>query len=436
MNQAPERAANGGGGIAPEPRRALLAWCFFDWANSPFPTIIVTFVFSAYYASAVAASPTAGTAEWAQAMAISGVVIAILSPVFGAIADQCGARKPWLACFSALCMVATALLWFVRPDPAYALLALILFSVANTGFEIGAVFYNAMLPDLADERRIGRWSGWGWGIGYAGGLVCLVVALVVFVQNDPPIFGLDKTSAEPVRAIGPLVAVWLALFAAPIFFLAPDRARTGLSIRQAVGDGLRAIYMTARNMRRHGNIGRFMLARLFYTDGLNTLFAFGGIYAAGAFGMSVAEIIQFGIAMNLTAGLGAALFAWVDDRIGAKKTILIALIGMIGFGVPLLLAEEKLWFWILALGLGTFMGPAQAASRSLMARLAPKEASNEMFGLFALSGRITGFLGPALLAWATLHFESQRAGMATVMGFLLIGLVLLTLVREKRRAGA
>jgi UMF1 family MFS transporter len=196
--------------------------------------------------------------------------------------------------------------------------------------------------------------------------------------------------------------------------------------------GLAQLVETARRIRQYGNIARFLIARLLYIDGLDTLFAFGGIYAAGSFGMTTAEIITFGIAINVTAGLGAAAFAWVDDAIGAKRTILIALVGLVAFGTPLLFAEGKFWFWALALPLGIFFGPAQAASRSLMARLAPPQLSAEMFGLFALSGRATAFLGPAALAWATLAFDSQRAGMATVLIFIVAGFVLLIPVREAR----
>jgi UMF1 family MFS transporter len=190
---------------------------------------------------------------------------------------------------------------------------------------------------------------------------------------------------------------------------------------------------TIRRVRQYGNIARFMLARLFYVDAMNTLFAFGGIYAAGTFGMQIAEVIEFGIALNVTAGLGAIAFAWIDDKIGSKPTIVISVVGLIALGTPLLLVEGKTWFWLLALTLGIFMGPAQAASRSLMARLSPPEMTTEMFGLFAFSGKVTAFMGPAVLAWATVEFSSQRVGMATVVVFLLIGLALLVPVREPAR---
>jgi len=411
-------------------RRARISWCLFDWANSGFPAVIVTFVFSAYYAQAVAENTTVGTVDWARAMALSGVAITVLSPIFGAIADRAGRRKPWLAAFSALCVIATALLWFTRPEPSFALWALVVFALANTAFEITMVFYNAMLPGIAPNNAIGRLSGWGWALGYLGGLVCLAIALFVFVQPTTAPFGLDRDAAEHIRIVAPLAAIWFAIFALPLFLFTPDAPSTGIAPARAVRDGLANLVATLRRIRPHHNIARFLIARLVYIDGLNTMFAFGGIYAAGTFGMTISEIIMFGIALNVTAGFGAFAFAWVDDWIGPKRTILIALLGLIAFGVPLLLVDTKAGFWALALPLGVFMGPAQAASRSLMARLTPMDTHAEMFGLFALSGKVTAFLGPAILAWATLEFNSQRAGMATVIAFLVVGFLLMLRVKE------
>jgi UMF1 family MFS transporter len=424
-----------GEGTGRQRRWALVSWCVFDWANSAFPTVIVTFVFSAYFVRSVAVDTTTGTAQWGYALAISGLLVAALGPVLGAIADQRGRHKPWLGTLTALCVAATALLWFVRPQPNWVVWALVIFVVANTAFEMGTVFYNAMLPGIVPDRRIGRASGWGWGSGYLGGLGCLALALVVFVEPEVPLFGLDAAVAEPVRAVAPMVALWFAVFALPLFLLARDRPRRGVSIAVAARDGLRELWQTLRHVRHNANIARFLLARLLYIDGLNTLFAFGGIYAAGSFGMDMGEIIRFGIALNVTAGAGAAAFAWIDDWIGARRTILIALGGVMLFGVPLLIVESKAAFWALALPLGIFMGPAQAASRSLMVRLAPPQKMTEMFGLFALSGKITAFLGPALLAWATLAFSSQRAGMATVIVFVAAGAAVLLTVKEPVSSG-
>jgi UMF1 family MFS transporter len=322
------------------------------------------------------------------------------------------------------------MLWFTQPSTDWIVWGLVFFALSNFAFEVSTVFYNAMLPSLVPPARIGRLSGWGWGLGYAGGLCCLALTLVIFVQPETPPFGLDKAAAEHVRMVGPLVAVWYILFAVPLFLFVPDAAVTGVPIAVAAKRGIGELYQTLRSIRKNRPLFRFLLARILYIDGLNTLFAFGGIYAAGTFGMAVDEIILFGIALNVTAGLGAASFAWIDDWIGSKRTIMIALLGLIAVGTPILFITSKTAFWILALFLGIFMGPAQAASRSLMARLAPADQVTEMFGLFALSGKVTAFLGPAVLAWMTAIFASQRAGMATVIVFIAAGALIMTTVKE------
>jgi UMF1 family MFS transporter len=419
-------------------RRAIAAWCLYDWANSAFPTVIITFVFAPYFTQAVAETEIQGSAQWAWAVSISALVVALLGPPGGAVADAAGRRKPWIFALTVLCVVCAYLLWYVRPTTNDVMLALVIFVVANVAFEFAGVFYNAMLPEITPARLIGRVSGWAWGLGYAGGLVCLVIVLVAFVQTDSPLFGLDQseTELEHVRAVGPMSALWYAVFALPLFLFTPDRRSTGISPVQAVHDGLATLVQSLRDIRRHANVARYLLARMIYTDGLNTLFAFGGIFAAHAFGMDIEERLIFGIVMNVTAGLGAAAFAWIDDWIGAKRTILIALVGLIVVGTALILVHAKLWFWMLAPVLGVFFGPAQAASRSLMARLAPAEMRAEMFGLYAFSGKSSAFVGPILYGVFTNAFGSDRAGMATVLVFFLVGFYLLLSVREPRTPAA
>ncbi|MDH3241457.1 MAG: MFS transporter [Alphaproteobacteria bacterium] len=406
-------------------RGARAAWCLYDWANSSFPAVILTFVFAAYFTRGVALNPVQGTGLWGSAITLSAIAIAIFSPVLGAIADRNGPRKPWLGVFTVMCVGATAALWFVRPHPDSIMFALVLLALGNFAFEIAIVFYNAMLPEICPEDRLGRLSGWGWGLGYAGGLVCLVIVLFGFVQAEVPPFGLERASAEHVRISGPIAALWYAIFALPLFVILPDRVGTGAGAIGAVREGLRQLAGTVRALKGRGNIVRFLIGRMIYTDGLNTLFAFGGVYAAGTWGMEVEEVILFGIALNLTAGLGAAAFAWIDDWIGSKRTILISLVGLTVLGAGILIVTDKTWFWILGAAIGIFFGPAQAASRSLMARMAPSDMRAEMFGLYALSGKATAFLGPAILGWVTVMADSQRVGMATVLVFFLVGFVIL-----------
>jgi len=416
----------------PAGRIGLFAWCTFDWANSAFPTVIVTFVFAAYFAKAVAVDEVTGSSQWSYAVSGSMLLTALLGPLLGAIADHAGRRKPWVLAFILLMVAATASLWFATPEMPSVLWVLLAFALANFAFETASIFYNAMLPAISPPSMIGRVSGWGWGLGYVGGLVCLVIALLLLIRPDPPLFGLDKATAEPLRATALLVAGWVVLFALPFFLLTPDSRGRGLSAGEAVRRGVATLRNTVTQLRRYRQIALFLLSHMIYTDGLNTLFSVGGIYAAVTFGMDFDELLLFGIALNVTAGAGAFAFGWVDDLIGPKRTILIAL-GAIGvFGSAILLVETKAMFWAFALPIGVFLGPAQSASRSLMARIAPPEVTTEMFGLFALSGKATAFLGPAVFGWLTAVSGSQRIGLSTIIVFLAVGAALLWPVRVER----
>jgi len=413
----------------PEPfdRRAAGAWCVFDWANSPFPAVVLTFVIPAYFAQAVVGDAAQATEWWAVMTGLSALAIAAISPVLGAIADQGRARKPWLAFFTAIMAAGSAAMWFVAPDSGDAVLLLLLVGVTVVAFELSMVFYNALLPNLVPVNWLGRISGWAWGLGYIGGVGGLLLVLFVFVQADPPPFGLDASGGalENVRMSGPVVAAWLLVFCVPLFLFTPDPRGRGLPLCAAVRTGFAELVRTLRNIRDYPQIWRYLLARMLFTDGINTLFAFGGVFAAGTFGMAVSEVIVFGLILNVTAGLGAFVFGWIDDRIGAKRTILIGLTGIIVVGVPLLMVESKLAFIVLGSALGIFFGPVQAASRSLMARIVPPGMESEMFGLYALSGKVTAFMGPWFVALVTAATGSQRWGMATVLPFLVVGGVLL-----------
>jgi UMF1 family MFS transporter len=417
-------------------RLGQFSWALYDWANSAFSAVIVTFVFATYFSEAIAPDSVTGTAQWGWAMTASGIAIALLSPVLGAIADAGGRRKPWLFVFTAITVICCLLLWYARPDPSLVVYTLVVVALANLAFELAGVFYNAMLPEIVGRDYLGRLSGWAWGLGYFGGIACLVLTLFAFVQPDRPLFGLDKSSAEHVRITGPLVGIWFALFSLPLLLFTPDKRSTGLPAREAVRRGLAQLRRTFANLRRYREIVRFLIARMIYTDGLNTLFAFGGIYAAGTFGMDTAEVIRFGILLNVTAGLGALGFAWVDDRLGAKRTILIALLGLFACGTAAVIATSTLAFWIAGGLLGIFVGPTQAASRSLMARMAPPELRTEMFGLYALTGKITAYIGPFLLGTVTYWTGSQRWGIATILLFFLVGALLLLPLEEPEAAEA
>jgi len=412
-------------------RRRILAWCLFDWANSPYTTLVVTFVYSAYFAQKFAPDVVTGTAWWSRGVAIAGIVVALLAPLLGAMADKSGRRLRLLLVTTTVCVLATGTLTFVAPgDRSDALLALALFVLADIGFELGMLFYNALLPTVASPDKLGRVSGYGWALGYAGGLFALLVALVGFVQTERPWFGITRDAEFNIRATCMLAAVWLAVFSLPLFLaIREDRPSAALSHQPSAFGRLMA---EGRRLLHYRDAALFLLARLIFNDGLVTVFAFGGIYAAGTFGMTLAEVIQFGIAINVAAGAGAFLFGYVDDKIGGKRTVLVSC-GALGAATALAVwAPTREWFWVSGMLIGVFAGPNQSASRSLMARFAPRGNENEFFGFFAFSGRLTAFAGPALLGVATQGFHSQRAGVATILLFFVVGGALLLRVDEQR----
>ncbi len=411
----------------------LLAWASWDWACSPFFSVIITFVFATYVTKAVAPDAIAGTAAWGFTMTASALAIAVLSPILGALADAVGRRKPWLGTLTLIGAAASALLWLVTPEPSRLMLALGLVFLGNLALETAQTFYNAMLPDLAEPRRLGQWSGWGWGLGYLAGIVVLVLLLYGLILPKPPPFGLDAETSQQVRLAGPVVALWLLVFSLPLFLLVPDRPRIVRAPGSAIRAGVMALRGSITRLARLDDTSRFLVARMIYNDGLNTLFAFGGIYAAGTFGLGVAEVIELGIALNISAGLGAFAMGRLDDRFGPKRVILAALLGLLLAGAMALVATDRAVFWAAAVALGLFVGPAQASSRSLMARLARPDERAQMFGIYALSGKITAFLGPFLLGIVTVWAGSQRAGMAVILVLLAIGGTLLMAVREPPR---
>ncbi|TVQ34170.1 MAG: MFS transporter [Geminicoccaceae bacterium] len=439
---APVPGSGAGPGSGPRGRPdgdrpiGIAAWFLYDFADSAYSTVIGTFLFSVYFARSIVGDEISGTTYWTWTMAASGLLVALVSPIFGAIADRAGPRKPWLAVWLTLCVVPTSLLWFAEPDRAFLAYTIALLILSSAAHGLSHVFYNAMLTDVAPADKLGRISGWAWGMGYLGGLGCLALCLTTLVLPAEPWFGFSTDNAENIRATTLIVAAWFFLFALPMFLLTRDVPPSGLGVGQAVRSGLTQLKVTLQKLTSFKDVLVFLIASAVYRDGLTTLFTVGGLFAAGTFGMDFEEILIFAITLNVAAGIGAALFAALDDGIGSKRTVLISLMGLLTFGTAVLLVEEKTAFMTLALGIGLFVGPVQAASRSLLARLTPQPLMTEFFGLYALTGKAIAFVGPFLFGLVTELFQSQRAGMAVILVMWLLGAALLCFVKEPPRRGA
>ena len=412
-----------------EKRKEIWSWCFYDFGNSAFTTLVITFIYSTYFTKAIAENEIDGTYLWSQAIAITAVIVSLLSPILGAIADKGGYRKIFLTLTTYMSIGATALLFF--PIKGQILFALILVVIANVNFELGGVFYNAYLPEIVSRKKIGRISGIGWGAGYLGGLLAMLVAMIGFVSADDPWFGLKIETGEHIRATNILVAVWFFIFTLPaILYLKEKKVDSAKRIGIVVLNSIQALKKTFQEIKIYKNTVRFLISRLIYNDGLVTIFAFGAIYASGTFGFTFNEIMIFGIVLNIAAGSGAFLMGYIDDVIGGKLTIQISLIGLMIAVLLAVFANSKLLFWVSGIIVGLFAGPNQSASRSLMGRLTPPDKINEFYGFFAFSGKLTSFLGPMLLGIFTKYFSSQRYGVAVVFIFFFVGFLLMRNVNE------
>ena len=411
--------------------RAIWSWALFDFANSPFTTLVVTFVYATYFTQGIAADPILGTALWSRGVAITALVVAIASPLLGALADRGGYRKLFVVIAALTCAAATTALYRVLPGDVVA--ALVLVVIANIAFEFATVFYNAFLPDIAPANRIGSISGWGWGLGYIGGLLALVIALTTLVQPDVPWFGFSRDAGENVRATNLLVAGWFVVFSVPfMLWVHEDKSRVSRP-GKIVTEAYAQLLSTFKEIRKYRQTLRFLIAHLIYNDGLVTIFAFGGIYAAATFGFTLEKVLLFGIVVNVFAGAGAVAMGYLDDRIGAKRTLSISLLGLIIATLLAMAARDEVWLWVAGIMIGIFAGPNQSASRSLMGRLVPQGMRNEFFGFFALSGKLTAFVGPFTLGLLTQLSGSQRVGVTVVVVLFGIGLVLLQGITGEER---
>ena len=394
--------------------KEIISWSFYDFANQPYTTLIITFIYSAFFVNYIAPNETNGTFLWANAISITAICVGILSPILGAFADSGGYRKFFLIFFTILCSIFTALLYI--PDSGDVFLALVLVILSNIAYELGTVFSNSYLIDLSNNKNVGRISGTAWGFGFVGGLIALFCALTFFDVNIP----------NDIKLINIFVAIWFLFFSLPAFFFLKDRKKEKLLMSNVILS-FKSLKITFKEIYKYKKILNFLIARLFYNDGLITIFALGGIYAVGSLDFSMREVLILGVVLNIFAAIGSFTFGYIEDKIGVKNVINISLLILI---FATLLAFIAPWtnfpkeiFWLAGVLLGTMIGPNQSCSRSFMSQIIPIEKKNEFFGFFALTGKATSFLGPLLFGIiTTLH--SQQFALLSVVVFFILGYII------------
>ncbi|MEL7462515.1 MAG: MFS transporter [Pseudomonadota bacterium] len=438
-------------------KRKIWGWMFFDWANQPFHTLILTFIFGPYFISAVAADPVEGQATWSFVTTIGAISIALLAPIFGAIADASGPRRPWIALFSLLYVIGVAGLWNAVPGMEDYTFVLICFVLAMIGAEFSTVFVNSLLPLLGNRDEIGRISGSSWAFGYWGGLVSLVLVLgfmAPFPGNPTtilgmePVFGLDPAMREGDRATGPLSAIWFLVFIIPFALWAPDTPRVAKTTG-AVAKGFRELWRTIVTLPKQRELFAYLMSSMFYRDALNGLFLFGGGYAAGVLGWETFQLGVFGIIAAFLGAIGAWIGGISDSRFGPKPVINFCIVALIivscvtistGPGEVFFMdvgadsGLPTLVFYICGGVIGAAGGSLQSASRTMLVRQADPAKMTEAFGIYALAGKATAFLAPLLIGIATVVSESQRIGVTPVIALFVIGLVLMAWVSREGRA--
>ncbi|MGH6890474.1 MAG: MFS transporter [Rhizomicrobium sp.] len=446
------------------------SWAMFDFGRVPFILLVTIYIFAPYFANTVVVRDAVrGQALWGDIQAISGLVIAMLAPFIGAMADAGGRRKPWIAVFAALIAIPSALLWYARPaGQGLSLLQIgLCVGAASVAYEFASVFYNAMLPSIASPARIGGLSGLGLAMGNASGVVLLIFMLVAFVLPGAvswpfvpahPLFGIGRVPHGAERLAGPIAALSIAVFAIPLFLWTPDRPPRSLGVIRASVAGIRSVFATLASLRRFRNVARYLVARLFFNDGMTAILTFGGVYAAGTFHWGALALAAFGIVLSVFAVFGGFYGGWLDNRFGSKTALFVSVGGTLVMAILLIsMAPDRiLWFipydpksppvhalplfrtWpeLIYLAIATLIAVSVSASyanaRTMMARIAPADRMTEFFGLYSLSGQSTSFLATTSVTLLTVWTASQRGGMIAVLAFLSLGLIGLVWVREER----
>lgn len=431
------------------PKRRVWGWALWDWATQPFASVITTFVFTVYMTSSLflpeeirelgEGDPIYDQAlsvlsrDLGFAVAAAGILVAVLAPVFGQRSDRRGRRKFWLAINTALVVIAQALMFFVEAGPSFFWLGVTLVAAGNVFVDIAGVNYNAMLVQVAGPKTVGKVSGLGWGLGYMGGILALLIAYFGFIEGD--VLGLGHENGIDIRAVAVMCAVWTIVFSLPILIFVPEVPKQPGADQVSFLASYRILFRDIKALfRTSPHTAWFLLASAVFRDGLAGVFTFGGVIAAVTFGFSPSEVLIFGIAANLGGGVSTMLAGPLDDWFGPKRVIMVSLAGLIIAGMALFFLRDAgtVPFWIAGMFLSLFTGPVQAASRSFLARVTPEGQEGQIFGLYATTGRAVSFIAPTLWAVAIWIGGAQFWGILGLMLVLAVGLVMMAFVRMPR----
>ncbi len=407
--------------------KKIFNFALYDFANSAFTTIIITFIFATYFAKQIAPNPVLGQSYWGWTIGITGFLVAIIGPIAGSFADKKNRIVFFIRSFSLLCILFTALLWFSKPSESYLLYTLIIVGIANFFYELSLIFYNSLLKDISTSKNLGKSSGFGFALGYIGGIIILLISIKLFIDTDRLPFGLTNEESQNIRATALLVSVWFLIFSIPFLFFAIRETKK--KITKNISSNITDIKKLVWN-GRFSILGKFLIARMLYADGLNAIIVMGGIFAVGVFNLEIKELLKLSILMNITAFIGAFVGGVANDRFGSKIVIIFSLVGLIFSSIAILFIYSKSTFFLLAAVNGLFIGPVQSASRVVITSLLDKSNQGKGFGLFATSGKLTSFLGPLLVSTVTFITGSQRIGFSAAIILLLAGLIILLNIKR------
>ena len=406
--------------------KKVLNFALYDFANSAFTTIIITFIFSTYFAKQIAPNPVLGQSYWGWTIGFTGLLVALIGPLIGSFADKKNCTEFFIKLFTIICIILTSFLWFAKPSEKYLLYTLLVVASANFFYELSLIFYNSILKRISNSNNLGKSSGFSFALGYIGGILILIICIKVFIDNEVLPFGLSKENSENIRATSIVVALWYLIFSIPFLFSLKKKIKNKIERSSNNIKKIKNLFWD----KGLNNLGKFLLARMLYADGLNAIIVMGGIFAVGVFNLEIKDLLVLSVLMNITAFIGAIIGGYANDKFSSKSVIIFSLLGLIFSSAIILFIKTKIFFLIFASINGFFIGPIQSASRVFITKSIDKNNQASGFGLFALSGKLTSFIGPLLVSTLTYISNSQRIGFSAAIILLLIGLLILLKVKK------